>query len=842
MRHFYFPLLISLALLSCTKDNDPGKEDPNPPTPDGYVTFTLDAKPFEHSKASLDGDKLKWSNSDRIMVNGKTCFVTVLKSGEATVSVKQASSYEALYPADIVKDGRMFIQGAQYYSAGSFGEKANPAVGSVDGSTMRFTSLCAVIELPVRGSGEIASINVRDNNGGFLSGSGSVKDGLFVPDGEVKFSDVTLNCKTNSNNGVALSSSGTSFYIVVPAGKYPSGFTVTISSKDGHAMTSRIGSGLDLKAGSIATLDAIDYAIPENQLFAYHFDSFCYGGDPVDGLKGFRSPDKSKPSGSALSNDVSDANEAGADVMTNTTTNGSFLLPQSYRFYRNIQDFTLLCNVQEFHGCLGCGANGLSRATLKLPPFTGIPKGKVCMAEISFRIAAQPGVGKDDIDFFTTYSTPGKVLELWLDGRKVADFTPNKKATGSLGDPSRWASGAGSEGFPSLSSHLIERVRIKASELSDGKWHEARLVMGALASTSTIEIGPHPSTTTSGAFFIDDIVAVRKDYDLPDNFLNPGWINSFSSSATANAPVRLKNHGKVLGSGPYMDLSFSTSFFSSRNWDDATISAEIAKIAKVVSDCGVRVWNIHLPATDPDGSYDKDIFEYFHYDAKVRKDAVDLTKRILKWVKPFESVNLMVHATGPGRKSTDPRFYFENAKDNGVESFKALNTYCQSSEMKYSDGTHPVFCIENIQNTGTQTVNVCALPEYMNYYCSQVPGMKVCYDSSHGQVCGSGGVSSVEYLRRLGTNVCALHMHGNGKTTVDRHLMPGYSNGIYTAGNDDIIDWPEMYKVLIEDCKYTGPFTYEIGTNAEDCIASWSNIVHNYYTVVLEPYKKRYLK
>ena len=207
-------------------------------------------------------------------------------------------------------------------------------------------------------------------------------------------------------------------------------------------------------------------------------------------------------------------------------------------------------------------------------------------------------------------------------------------------------------------------------------------------------------------------------------------------------------------------------------------------------------------------------------------------KQIIRWAKPFQSVNLLIHATGPGRDS----YSFSTYKDKGVESFKALVDYANSEEMKYPDGTHPVICIENIQNNGTTTSHVCAKPEYMNYYCSQVPGLKVGFDTGHAIV--GSGMSAVEYVKALGANLGVLHIHGNGTTEKDYHLYPGYSNGVYKGSDaypcgDDLIDWNAFYNALLNDCNYTGPFSYELGVEAIDGIVSFNNVAHNYYSFIL---------
>lgn len=860
MKRILRTLLSALILASCAGESDPVISDfeewqkrKDQEAAEGNCFLQLKA-------AEIEGMSVNWKAGDRVLVNGKDYAVTVLEDGTGRVQVKQAGSYDILYPSGCFDKGgsTLYLQSAQYYVTGSAGSGALPSSGSGSGDTITMNPLCGVLKFNVKGNAQIASIGIVDNSGGKLCGTYTVAGGALSSTDAISSSSVSLNCIAASGACASLKPSGTPFHVVVPAGSYSKGFTITISSKDHHSVRVDQSSAVTVKAGAVTVLPDIGFDPASDQLFAYHFDNLTLGGDPVGHNAGYGSADPSKPSAFDISLIPVSENTAGSACVTTTTTTRSCDLPADYMKNRGLSEFTLLQNVQEYHGYLGCGVNGNPMSDFKLPPFSCLGNGDICMAEVSLRIAAQSGFSDKDIDFLHSYSTSGKMLKMWLDGKLVADSTPKGTAEGGMGDASRWATSATADGVSTSSTFTIERIRVKAAELADGKWHDVKILLGAVTPCTVIEIVPHHSTSspsTSAAFFIDDIVARRIPYESLDTPFPISVIVTpkLNSSQSSTPMTRLKAFGKYIGIDKYIDFVFGTGFFYQTNADgsykmdskgnymlrpEADINSEIKEMADKWHSLGYKVWNIHLPCTTLDGSYDGTIFEYFHYDTATRLAAVDLTKKIMGYLKPLESRNLMAHATGPGRNSKDSRMYYINAKDYGVASFRTLVEFAASDEMRYSDGSHPVFCIENIQNTGTNENHVCAKPEYMNYYCEQVPGLKVCYDTSHGQV--GSGLSSVEYLRKLGTNVCALHIHGSGKTDKDVHIFPGYCNGIYQkTGGDDIIDWGGIMDALVNDCHYSGPFTYEIGTFAEDHVCSFNNVVHNYYSTVLPAYKKK---
>lgn len=834
MKKFFIPF-ISLLLFSCQNE----LEDSIVKTCYDNLTFDeeyeiLTLVQESDTKAGISGSYVTWESGDRIMVNGEEYQIKVTEK-ETIVAVRKAETYSAFFPAQIYNSGNPLIQPAQYYVKDSFGSAAYPMYAESNESLLKFRNLFGILELTISGSETVSSINVKDNASGSLCGEYTLTDNRLNPGGATQYDNVTLNCM--NVGGVQLNSSGVKFNIVLPARNYDEGFTITISTVSGHSMVLDSATPRTIRIGEVLHTPAIAFSYDSDQIFSYHFDNLTYGSDPVAGKNGFAVFNAASPSGYEICRKLTTSpTDTGINnISTDIKNNGSshFALSADYIRSRNLDKFTMLGNVVECHGYLGAGINGDNAANIKLPTFSNLPANTICMAEVTFRMALQKGFSISDVSFTHTYATTGKVLELWIDGVKVADYRPNSTEQGSMADNKRWSTTQSGDGIDPK-YYSTEWVRVLTTDLSDYNWHDVKIIYGAVTPGTTVQISPKIASGSMSAFFIDDLQARRIDYNLPDNHLS--W-TSICNPMSTNTVNYLKNHAKALqmgGEDSYIDIVMPDYATLKNEWnlDDNLIIGKIDSVATIIRNAGFKVWSIHLPDTDESGSYDSNTFEFFHIFSWTRTAAVDRMKQIIKWAKPFRSVNLLIHATGPGRDS----YKFSSYKDRGVESFKALVDYANSDEMKYPDGSHPIICIENIQNSGTNTSHVCALPEYMNYYCEQVPGLKVGFDSGHSIV--GSGMSATEYLRALGPNVGSVHMHGNGSTSRDYHLYPGYANGVFAGTEDypcgnDLIDWKSLYEVLVNDCQYSGPFTYELGVEAVDGIVSFNNVAHNFYSFIL---------
>lgn len=858
-------LLTALAAFSCAKvvPEETGGIDGNGTPAAGKVRLTLGTS-GDGLKATLNGMEVRWQEGDVISVNGEDCPVG-FDGNIAYVDVTMADSYEAIFPAEAYRNGKLLVQPSQYYVAGSFGSKANYMYASAESATLNFSNLCGVLKLTVSGSGTVASVSVRDNDGGSLCGSYVASGGVLETSGDVQYDLVTLNCKTESNSGVALTAGGTDFHIVMPARSYSKGLTITVELVNGHSMVLNSATPRTIVAGEILSTPVIAFSYPAEQIYSYHFDNLVWGGDPVGGKNGFIPDEEKTTEWFGYCNAVTDSNdEPGSDNITSTSTsNGVFELGKPYAYSRNIQSFKKVYMAREFHGYLGLGTDGSKKASFKFPTLSNMGSG-ICKAEYSWKMAFKNGhVPALGIQLLHTTSTPGKVLELRVDG---VNITP------AYSDP-RWVSGL-SDGQPLLkdASWTQERILVKAEDFGDFQWHEVKLVLGAVTKETVLEFAPL-SQDTDQPFFVDEVSARRIDYengvsafeqkepttgtyswDKSAFALQPSVLISPSSSTAMDA---LSNMAKPYGI-KYIDLSISASLLfntlkvsdlSDAGW--AYADQKIAEYKQSLDKMGVKVWSIHLPYTGYKEGYveDENSFDFCNVDEKTRAAVVNRSKVIMKHMAPLCAKYLMFHSTQHsstefnGRAIDWSSLSLKYYKDCAVKSYKELVAYAASADCKGTDGSQPVFTIENIANSGSSAASIGASTANLKYFCEQCPGLGLCIDTSHAIVNGINNLTDM--IGTLAPYIKHYHIHGNNSgNDKDIHLMPGYKNGLakYPPYNmDDNIKWGGVYDAIIKS-GYRGAFTYETssplyGCDFRDCITNFNNIWHNYYGFILQEYQ-----
>lgn len=192
---------------------------------------------------------MKWHKKDAITVisaAGYTkSFSTSQKSSTALFygDIKGEPKY-AFYPDkddNILRDNIMTFElpATQAYEAGALAQNVNVAVAAItDPDEVVFRNVCGLFEMKLSvGSGNIniGKIVLTDNSmplcGVFKTDLGSTNPvAKFVRDGE---SDITLEC-----GGVALGTTPTSFYFVLPEGSLEDGFDAIIYNSDNRIISS----------------------------------------------------------------------------------------------------------------------------------------------------------------------------------------------------------------------------------------------------------------------------------------------------------------------------------------------------------------------------------------------------------------------------------------------------------------------------------------------------------------------------------------------------------------------------------------------------------------------------
>jgi sugar phosphate isomerase/epimerase len=199
-------------------------------------------------------------------------------------------------------------------------------------------------------------------------------------------------------------------------------------------------------------------------------------------------------------------------------------------------------------------------------------------------------------------------------------------------------------------------------------------------------------------------------------------------------------------------------------------------------------------------------------------------RTVIEAMEIFEPVYLNIHPSGG---KTD--YEYSAVKDNLVASFNSL--------IPAATQIGTVLCMENLGNAASRSTSLTMQPEYINAIVAACPGLKVCLDTSHAYVktADNGRQADVAlFIKALGENIATVHLH-DADGSNDYHLYPGYSGLFEIEGT---MDWGAIYSALVGECKYRGPFNYEMATYAPDCICNFSNLAHNYYNYVYPEYIK----
>jgi Sugar phosphate isomerases/epimerases len=149
---------------------------------------------------------------------------------------------------------------------------------------------------------------------------------------------------------------------------------------------------------------------------------------------------------------------------------------------------------------------------------------------------------------------------------------------------------------------------------------------------------------------------------------------------------------------------------------------------------------------------------------------------------------------------------YEEQKELNLEFYNSLLPYCKQYGVKVA--------LENMWGWSGETHSVtpaaCSTAaEFVDYIDSlDRDWFCACLDIGHGEMQGSGALSSVELIKALGGDrLKALHVHDNDKIG-DLHTLP------FTRS----INWNDITAALIE-VNYSGIFTFE----ADNFIAGFPN-------------------
>ncbi len=268
MRNVMYLFAAALLIAGCAKENiAPEKAE----APAGGVTVLQVGLP--QTKTTLgdkDGSKRKiyWSDGDCISVNGTASealsnvpaqCTSALFSFNSTVS----APYSILYPASVWKDaGTITLPASQSFVSGTFADGSLPMAGyATSGSSPTLSHICAVVKIPLVLSSDeeadkdkIVSISIKGGADEQMCGDFSIDYSTASisatgTNAANKTVEMALNHSLSTENALDI-------YMVIPAGEYASGFTVTVTDVNGHYMKKSSATTVSLVAGHL-------YALPE---------------------------------------------------------------------------------------------------------------------------------------------------------------------------------------------------------------------------------------------------------------------------------------------------------------------------------------------------------------------------------------------------------------------------------------------------------------------------------------------------------------------------------------------------------------------------------------------------
>lgn len=477
---------LALLVLACAKESSTIEK--------GIVRLSISATAVRASMPGCSSTSTLFEDGDKIKVNGTEYTVQMDKDGKPFVEVAKADTYEACYPAYLCSSSKGGIdlcklQTAQfaYYNNSSEIEKIgkfNPLWSAPSATPeLFFVPVCGILKLTIKGdsSVKIGSIKIENKAGNAvenaLSGDFTCKSGVLVPKEEaaVYQNYVVLNC----GKGVALSQSGTPFYICMPQGTYSSGLKITICDISSHkSMILDSSTPRTIAAGGILDTPAIEYAPDANLIFSEYFDVFVWGSDYMEG----------KTTYTTTTTALGDFTkwDAPATTVCNpaTTTSNSISFNSQYatkpEYVSNMNGFSTnsgrIKNVYICPGYLACGNNG-SRTVLDTTPF------------------GYAGSINVSLDFCRNTADSNKQdgINFQISAGTVSSITINGKTYSSTDSTDGVA----------ISNN---KVTLAAGKFADKEWYHASINITSATAASLFTTFQSTSSGSVARYYIDNIV------------------------------------------------------------------------------------------------------------------------------------------------------------------------------------------------------------------------------------------------------------------------------------------------------------------------------------------------
>lgn len=268
MKLRYIIALSAAAFLafSCEREEALPQEEPIPGKVNDDVTVLTAG--IEETKTVLDGVDVKWTDGDKINVNGTESNALSLGAPSASADFNFPGTielpYDAVYPASVYTSASTItLPATQSYTAGSFASGAAAMYArTTAGSNLSFHHLMCIVKVSVTRAAatpdthDIKYVEFRSKGTERVSGLFSIDytSGAITPSGDAGATDNAVRV-----TGAVSTASGADFYIAVPANTYASGFTVKVCDTEGHYMEKSKDASTALEAGHIHPMAAFEF-------------------------------------------------------------------------------------------------------------------------------------------------------------------------------------------------------------------------------------------------------------------------------------------------------------------------------------------------------------------------------------------------------------------------------------------------------------------------------------------------------------------------------------------------------------------------------------------------------
>ena len=238
----------SLNLLACTYHETPTRDDSLPVM---TVLARIDSEAATRTSLS-GGKKVIWKEDDKVGVytdGAENPFPFSLTGGAGSADGVFTgylidSPQLALYPFSMAGDAdgsslSLTLPAEQTYVPDSFGDGANPMLGTVRDGQFLFRNICSLLKLSITGRHVVTGIVFETNDPGVkVSGPATVTAGENGVPSLSMGPDASRSVTLVTDGVVLKNDTPTDFYLALPPQTYTGGFTVTINTSSGFMVKS----------------------------------------------------------------------------------------------------------------------------------------------------------------------------------------------------------------------------------------------------------------------------------------------------------------------------------------------------------------------------------------------------------------------------------------------------------------------------------------------------------------------------------------------------------------------------------------------------------------------------